>query len=152
MWSANTLTFSAEKKESRAILSQLSRFDPDHYPPPESHVHSRASAVVLFKFCLGGDCLVFLPGGGGEGKRVFFFSLSLSLRQTSGHEGEGRKRREADREMARFISKKKPACTLPGGMLLEGFVGGKTPGGADLRGGLSRGSSRPDAGSIRVFV
>lgn len=29
---------------------------------------------------------------------------------------------------------------------------GKTPGGADMHGGPSRGSSRPDAGSISVFV
>lgn len=79
----------------------------------------------------------------------------------SDREGEGKRKERQNndgwqRKMASVEEKGetsvlKPACTLPEGILREGFVG-KTPNRADMHGGLSWGSSRPDAGSISVFV
>lgn len=139
---------------------ELSWFDPDHYLPVESHVRSRVSLVplVLFKFCFARDwdCLVCLPGSANEGKRFFFLikdewtwggrdSKKRGRMMTGVTEKDGRHWGKGETSVL------KPACTLPERMLRERFVG-KTPDGADMHGGPSRGSSRPDAGSICVFV
>lgn len=66
VWSANTLTSSAQK-ESRANSLERWCSDPDRGLLVGSHVHSRA-----VRSCLGSDYVSCLPGCSAEGKRFFF--------------------------------------------------------------------------------
>lgn len=95
MWSANTLTFSAEKESN---LFQLSWFDPDNYLLVESHVRSRVSALplLLVKFCFLREIGIVLCTYLAVAVKVRDFFVCLFfffLRQMSGHEGEGKEKR-----------------------------------------------------------
>lgn len=85
VWSANTLTSSAEKESSANFFGTLSQFDPNYYLLIESHVRPCVSALppVRFGFCLSWDRPLCLPGGSGKGKSSFFFFFAW--RQMRGH-------------------------------------------------------------------